>query len=70
VNAPVRPDARASLLQTLRLVAWSFMGIRSKQGNEQDMARINPLHIVLVALVAVLGIVVGLVALVHWVVAA
>ena len=58
----------SSLLHTVKAVAWSFIGIRKNSEYRNDLARLNPLHIVLVALVGVALIVVGLVALVHWVV--
>jgi hypothetical protein len=57
-----------SLLRTMRAVAWSFLGIRKRSGLEDDMQRLNPLHVILVALVAVALLVGGLVALVHWIV--
>ncbi len=57
-----------SLLRTVRAVAWSFLGIRKRSGLEDDMQRLNPLHVVVVALAAVALLVGGLIALVHWVV--
>ena len=57
-----------SMLRTVRAVAWSFLGIRKRSGLEDDMQRLNPLQVILVALVAVACLVGGLVALVHWVV--
>jgi hypothetical protein len=54
-------------LRTLRAVAWSFLGIRKGSGLEQDMQQLNPLHVVLVALVVVALLVGGLIALVHWI---
>jgi hypothetical protein len=57
-----------SLLRTVKTVLWSFVGIRKKSGFEEDLGRANPFHIIAVALVAVVLFVVGLVALVHWVV--
>jgi hypothetical protein len=56
------------MLRTARAVAWSFLGIRRGQGLEEDMKQLNPLHVILVALVGVALIVVGLVSLVHWIV--
>lgn len=58
----------SSLLHTAKAVAWSFIGIRKNSESQNDLAKLNPLHIVLVALVAVVLMVLGLVALVHWVV--
>ena len=57
-----------SVLRTFRAVAWSFLGIRRRSGLEEDMQRLNPLHVVAVALVAVALFVGGLIALVNWVV--
>jgi len=53
----------------VKLIAWSFMGIRSRSGYQDDLARVNPLHVVLVGIVAALLIVAGLIGLVNWVVA-
>ena len=57
-----------SLLQTVRAVAWSFVGIRKNSEYQKDLSSLNPLHIIAVALVAVLLLVVGMIALVQWVV--
>ena len=59
----------SSLLSSVKLIAWSFVGIRSRSGYQQDLARVNPLHVVLVGIAAVLLIVAGLIGLVNWVVA-
>ena len=59
---------RGSLLRTLKMVAWSFIGIRKNSEYKEDLARVNPLHVILVAIAAVLVFVVGLVFFVHWVV--
>jgi len=68
--AGVEPGRRGgSFWRTARAVAWSFVGIRQKHASQEDMARLNPIHIIAVALVAVVLFVGALVALVHWVVA-
>ena len=54
-------------LRTIRAVAWSFLGIRNGSGLEDDMRQLNPLHVVVVALVIVALIVAGLISLVHWI---
>ena len=59
---------RGSLLQTLQAVGWAFLGVRKNADYQRDMGRLNPLHVVLVALIAVGLFVGGLVALVHWIV--
>ena len=59
---------RGSLLQTVQAVGWAFLGVRKNADYQRDMGRLNPLHVVLVALIAVGLFVGGLVALVHWIV--
>jgi hypothetical protein len=56
-----------SLLRTVKAVAWSFMGIRKNSEFHDDMGRLNPLHIIVVALVGVGLFVCALVLLVNWV---
>lgn len=58
----------SSLLHTAKAVAWAFLGIRKNSEYQQDLAKLNPLHIIAVALVAVALLVVGLAVLVNWVV--
>ena len=60
--------SKPSFWRTARAVAWSFVGLRGRQGFEQDTHNINPLHLVLGGLVAVFIFVGGLIALVNWIV--
>jgi len=61
------PTARkADFAQTARAVGWSFLGIRRSSGLEQD-AKLNPVHVVIAAVLGVALFVVLLVLLVHWV---
>ncbi len=61
--------AKASLGRTIKTVAWSFLGIRKKSEFQEDLARVSPFHIIGVGIVGALIFVLGLVALVNWVVA-
>jgi Protein of unknown function (DUF2970) len=65
-SAAQRP---ASLLQTMRAVAWSFFGVRRRADYEQDVARLNPVHVVIGGIVGAALFVVAIVLLVRWVVA-
>ena len=56
------------LLRAIKAVAWSFIGIRKRSGYEEDLGKLNPVHIIAVALVAVAVFVGGLIALVQWIV--
>ena len=60
---------RTSFVRSIKLVAWSLLGIRSRTGYQDDLAKVNPVHVVLVGFVAVLLFVVSLIGLVNWVVA-
>ena len=56
------------LWRTVKAVAWSFVGLRARSEFEQDVQKLNPLHIIAVALVGVFIFVGALVGLVNWVV--
>lgn len=68
VDMAVPPQQpKASLARTVKAVAWSFIGIRKNSDYQEDLGKLNPFHIIAVALVAVALFVGGLIALVHWV---
>ncbi len=58
----------ASLLQTMRAVAWSFLGIRRSSGLEEDVQRLNPVHVVIGGIVGAALFVMAILLLVRWVV--
>lgn len=58
----------ASWLRSVKLVAWSFLGIRSRAGYQEDLAKVNPMHVVAVGLAATLLLVFALIGLASWVV--
>jgi amino acid transporter len=60
---------KGSFFGTLKAVAWSFLGIRKNSDYQNDLAKLNPLHIIAVAIVMVMMMVLGLIALVNVVVA-
>ena len=68
VNAVPGNVARPSLLRSLKTVAWSCIGIRSRAGFEEDAAKVNPLHVLLAGVIAVFVLVVSLIGLATWVV--
>ena len=59
---------KGSLLRTVRAVAWSLIGLRKGSEYQQDVEKINPLHIIAVGLVAIFLLVMALIAVVNWVV--
>lgn len=50
------------------MIAWAFLGIRKKSDSQEDSARINPFHIIIVGLVGVILLVSALIFFVGWVV--
>lgn len=55
--------------QTMRAVAWSFFGVRRSADYANDVAKLNPVHVVIAGLVGAALFVVALVLLVRWVIA-
>jgi len=49
-------------------VAWSFFGVRKASGYEEDVAKINPVHVIIAGVLAALVFVFGLIWLVQWIV--
>ena len=44
---------RASFLYSMKAVFWSFFGLRRKRDFDTDSASINPVHVVIAALIGV-----------------
>ena len=59
---------KGSVWRTVKAVLWSFVGLRARGESEKDGEQLNPLHIVIVALVGVGIFVGGLIFLATWVV--
>ena len=71
MNDELRDSVRrkASFLQTLRAVAWSFFGIRKGSEYRKDVSELNPVHVIIAGVAAAGVFVVALVVLVNWVIA-
>ena len=59
---------KGSIFRTVKAVMWSFIGLRARGEYEQDVAQLNPVHIVIVGLVGVFVFVGSLILLATWVV--
>jgi Protein of unknown function (DUF2970) len=57
-----------SFVQTVKAVAWSFIGLRKGAGYQQDIQQLNPVHLIVAGIIGALLFVLTLVALVRWVV--
>ncbi len=44
---------QASFLYSMRAVIWSFFGLRRKSDFDTDSAKLNPVHIIIAALIGV-----------------
>ena len=60
---------KGSLLGTIKAVGWSFFGVRKNSAYQDDLAKLNPVHIIIVAFAGVIVFVGGLILLVRFVVA-
>jgi hypothetical protein len=60
---------KGSLLGTVKAVLWGFLGVRRNTDYQDDIAKLNPLHLVVVGLVIALLFVFILIFVVKWVVA-
>ena len=68
MSTPQTPR-KGSILRTITAVAWGFLGVRKRSGYQEDFAKITPLHILAVGLLAAILLVGGLIVLVRFVVA-
>lgn len=54
--------SRPTLLETFKAVGWAFFGVRSGKAHRSDFSRLNPIHVIVVGLVAA-GLFIGLLVL-------
>ena len=60
---------KGSLTGTVKAVLWGFLGVRRNADYQDDIDKLNPLHLIAVGLLMALLFVVCLILLVNWVVA-
>jgi hypothetical protein len=58
----------SSFGKALKAVLWSFFGVRKRRDLEADVQQLNPLHVVIVAVIAAAVFIGVLIAIVHAVV--
>lgn len=54
--------------QTVKAVAWSFVGLRKGAGYQQDIQKLNPVHVIVAGILGAALFVLALVLVVRWVV--
>ena len=60
---------KLSFLQTVRAVLWAFFGVRKGKGYQEDIARLNPVHVIIAGLLGAAAFVIVLILIVRWAVA-
>ena len=58
---------KASFLQTMRAVAWSFFGVRKSAEHAKDVQQLNPLHVAIAGVIGAVVFIAVLLTLVNWV---
>ena len=59
-------ERKASFGATMKAVFWSFFGIRKRSDYESDAAKLNPVHVIIAALIGVALFITVLVTLVRF----
>jgi hypothetical protein len=49
-GSPPSTQRKASLRQTAAAVFWSFFGVRKRSDHEADIARLNPVHVIVMGI--------------------
>jgi Protein of unknown function (DUF2970) len=67
-NQPVEKmfPRKSSWLNTAKIVAWSFVGLRNGKEFQEETQKLNPIHLVVVGVGAAAMFVVGLIFFVRW----
>ncbi len=52
---------KLNFFQTLKAVLWGFFGVRKGKGYQEDISKLNPVHLIIAAVIATVLFVVGLV---------
>jgi hypothetical protein len=60
---------KLNFFQTLKAVSWAMFGVRKGSGYQEDMAKLNPVHLIIAGVLGGVIFVVGLVMVVNFAVA-
>ncbi len=58
-----------SVVDTVKAVLWGFLGVRRKSDFQQDVAKLNPIHLLVTGVVLAFLFVAVLMGIVFWVTA-
>jgi hypothetical protein len=51
MDEPGKQERKASFGATMKAVFWSFFGVRKRKDYEHDAANLNPVHLIIAALI-------------------
>ena len=57
---------KLSFFQTLKAVLWALFGVRKGSGNQEDISKLNPVHLIVAGVVLTVIFVVSLVKIAGW----
>jgi Protein of unknown function (DUF2970) len=60
---------KGSVVGTVKAVLWGFLGVRRNADYQSDIAKLNPIHIMVVGVIMAFLFVLALILIVNWVVA-
>ncbi|MCE2679248.1 MAG: DUF2970 domain-containing protein [Burkholderiales bacterium] len=67
-SEPVEKKGKPTFLATLSAVLWSFFGVRRSDKHTEDMQQLNPVHVIIVGVLAAAVFVLTLVGIVKMIV--
>ncbi|WP_332744052.1 DUF2970 domain-containing protein [Hydrogenophaga sp.] len=67
MNEPLH-KRKGSFVGTVKAVLWGFLGVRRNADYQNDIAKLNPLHLIAVGVGMAFLFVLALILLVNWVV--
>lgn len=67
MSQPPVHQRKGSIGGTVKAVLWGFLGVRRNADYQSDVARLNPVHLIVVGVVMALVFVVTLILIVNWV---
>jgi hypothetical protein len=57
---------KLSFFQTLKAVLWAMFGVRKGAGYQEDISKLNPVHLIVAGVILAIIFVVGLVKVAGW----
>jgi hypothetical protein len=64
----VEESGKSTIAKTMKAVMWSFFGVRKRRDLEADATQLNPLHVVIAAVIGAAMFIGVLILIVHVVV--